>query len=116
MGNAQGAAERSEEKRILDLRDRGRAVSVEPPALGDALEQGGPILEPGAADDALRPLLTGERRQRLEQRVRRHAALEAVIKTYVRAGDRDCIQIAEEIRDQRRIAAASGRRGESPAR
>ena len=115
MGNVALVAQAGESERILDGGNRLRRISEEPPSLRDLREQMRPILESGATHEATRLLVRRERFEGTEQRHLIHATRQPVCEPHMGARGGKRIAIAEEIRDQRRIAGTSRRGGKRAA-
>src|SRR5262249_20864757 len=109
-------AEFRQPERVFRARYDLRRVSQQLPAPCDATNELGPILEARATDDPRRLPARGQALERKQNIIAAHAALESVAETNMRRRYCDRVLIAEEVRDQRYVAAAARRCGEGAAR
>jgi hypothetical protein len=115
MRDAGVAAELRKDKRVFGAHDRVGVIPEKLPAPRDVGKQLGPILEPRAAYDAGGHSNRSQALECVNNAIGAHSAGQALVETNMRMGGSDGVLIPEEVRDQRRVSAASGRSGKRAA-
>ena len=115
MRNVQAGAKPRQSNRILHAAHYPWRVAEERPALRDKFQESGPILEPGAIDEAARRRLLGKLFKRADQALALKSGVKAALDKPVGGAEATRIQIVEKIGDERPVSGPSrGRRQRPP--